>query len=157
MGDEGKDIGIEITQTQDGFSSQEYQVFDETDFPDGNITDQLHLGEPEAPLAESDLPDGKYYIKDFPFNIAIGDDLKAEGPRPVEILTASKENELPGANDSYTGMPFAEGDKVAFMGQFNIPLGVGTLRDLLIEEQQEKPATPADITITDEEVVEKTK
>ena len=157
MGDEGKDIGIEITPAQGSFSSQEYQRFEVSDFPNGKITDHFHLDNPDVPFSETDLPDGKYYIEGFPFNLAIGDDLTELGPRPAEVLTASQDNGLLEVVDIYTGTPFAEGQKVVFLGQYKMPIGIDTVRELLIEEQQEKPTTPVDISITGEEVTEKSK
>jgi hypothetical protein len=156
MGDEAKDVGIEITPTQGSFSSQEYQRLEASDFPNGKITDHFHLDNPDVPFRETDLPDGKYYIEDFPFNLALGDDLKEVGPRPAEVLTAGQDNGLLEVVDIYTGIPFAEGQKVAFLGQYKMPIGIDTVRELLIEEKQEKPSAPADIVITNEEVVEKT-
>jgi len=155
MGDEVKNIDITVGQDAGGFSSQEYQTFERGDFPDGNVADKLRLDQPDTPLTESDIPEGSYYIEDFPFTMVVGDDLKEGGPRPVQIATASKDNGLIDANDAYTQTPFSEGERVAFLGQYNIPISVETLRDLLIEERTEKPATPADVSITEDELTPK--
>lgn len=154
-------IDIEIN---DGVSHVDFDFakaeYVEDDFPNGDIAPHLALDRPDITLEEIEeedpIPDGFYYLRGgLGFNLQLNGDLAPENPEtlvPVQITSASNENGLIESADAYDQTKFAEGARIARLGRYQAPLNLGTLKELLQENMEEKPKAPADINITPEDL-----
>ncbi len=80
---------------------------------------------------------GKYVLQEAIPSITLGDGLNHVKDKSVIIQEVTNESPYASANDAYAGDPFKIGDKIAMLGEYEIPVRLDTFQHLLKQRSNE--------------------